>query len=128
MVSGRRAFEGKSDLSILSAVLTATPVALHTVRQKLPTELERIVNRCLEKDPESRYASGAELHQALLACQAQMHTRETGLRAILRRPRYIVPAAILTVLMTYCYSSCSSATIENRLGNDAGSAGNLRPY
>ncbi len=99
MVSGRRAFEGKSDLSILSAVLSANPVPLQTFRQKLPTDLGRIIGRCLEKNPEMRYASGEVLHQALLKCQADMHARETGFQAILRRPRYVVPAVILTVLM-----------------------------
>jgi serine/threonine protein kinase len=98
MVSSRRAFQGTSDLSILSAVLTVTPMPLQMFRRKVPTDLARIVNRCLKKDAELRYASGTELHQALLACQTQMHARETGLRAILNHPRYLVPAAILTVL------------------------------
>ncbi len=98
MVSSRRAFEGVSDLSILTAVLNATPVALQTVCPKVPRDLARIVSRCLEKNAESRYASGEELYQALLNCQAHMRARETGLQAILRRPRYIVPAAILVVV------------------------------
>ena len=57
------------------------------------------MSRCLEKNPDLRYASGEELYQALLTCQAQMRARETALQVILRRPRYIVPAALLTVVV-----------------------------
>jgi len=99
MISGRRAFQGHSDLSIMAAVLRDDPPSLQTLRAKLPTDLSRIVSRCLEKDPEKRYSSGTELHQALISCQKRLNLRETGFRAFLRRPRYVIPAVILAILV-----------------------------
>lgn len=97
MVSGHRAFPGTSNSSILSAVLNTSPVPLQTLRKNVPADLGRIVGKCLEKNPEARYQSGTELHRALLACQAHMRARQTGLQAFFHRPRYMIPATVLLI-------------------------------
>ncbi|MFN7936902.1 MAG: protein kinase [Bryobacteraceae bacterium] len=51
MVAGRKAFEGKSYSSLVGAILSTEPQPL------APLWLERIVHRCLQKDPEERYQS-----------------------------------------------------------------------
>jgi serine/threonine protein kinase len=56
MVTGRRAFQGKSHASLLGAILAADPAPM-TVKPFTPTWLERLVRRCLSKDPEDRYYS-----------------------------------------------------------------------
>jgi len=60
MLSGSHAFTGESTVRILSAVLRDEPGPL-----KAPAALERIVRRCLEKNPEDRFQTMAELKTAL---------------------------------------------------------------
>jgi len=52
MVTGRRAFEADSKFSTLAAVIEREPAPLGG---EAPYELERMINRCLKKDPEPRF-------------------------------------------------------------------------
>src|SRR6202041_3763590 len=65
MVTGRRAFEGDSRLSTLSAVLREEPKPAGQIVESLPRELERIIVRCLRKNPERRFQTMADLKVAL---------------------------------------------------------------
>ena len=56
MVTGQKAFRGKSYTGLVSAVLTADPAPM-PVKPFTPSWLERLVRRCLAKDPEERYQS-----------------------------------------------------------------------
>ncbi|MBV9623010.1 MAG: protein kinase [Acidobacteria bacterium] len=69
MLTGQKAFEGPSTGALLSAVIRDDPKPLSEVRRNIPAEIRRIVTRCLKKDPEARYASGAELFQELKTCR-----------------------------------------------------------
>ncbi len=53
-VTGRRPFVGSSQLATASAILTADPVPPRELNPDIPLELERLVLRCLRKDPERR--------------------------------------------------------------------------
>jgi Tol biopolymer transport system component/predicted Ser/Thr protein kinase len=61
MVTRRRAFTGDSTLSVRSAILRDEPRPVAQVVQGVPRELERIVARCLRKDPEQRYQHAGDL-------------------------------------------------------------------
>jgi serine/threonine protein kinase len=65
MVTGRRAFEGDSKLSTLSAILREEPKSASQIVEGLPRELERIIARCLRKSPERRFQTMADLKVAL---------------------------------------------------------------
>jgi serine/threonine protein kinase len=65
MVTGQRAFEGGSRLSTLSAVLREEPKPASQIVEGLPRELERIIVRCLRKNPERRFQTMADLKVAL---------------------------------------------------------------
>jgi Tol biopolymer transport system component/predicted Ser/Thr protein kinase len=65
MVTGRRAFQGGSQLSTLSAVLREEPKPASQIVEGLPRELERIIARCLRKSPERRSQTMADLKVAL---------------------------------------------------------------
>jgi len=54
MVTGRKAFRGKSYASLVGAIVSADPPPM-SVRPFTPAWLERLVRRCLAKDPEDRY-------------------------------------------------------------------------
>src|ERR1044071_9223224 len=51
MVTGRRAFVGGSNLSLLSAILRDEPKPASEIVKSIPRRLDRILNRCLQKDP-----------------------------------------------------------------------------
>ena len=65
MLTGRRAFPGESTASTLAAILTAEPASLSTEAPGVPAELNRIVSRCLRKQPERRWQSIADVRIAL---------------------------------------------------------------
>jgi len=65
MVTGQRAFAGKSKLSSLSAVLHKEPPLPSQVVPDIPSELERIIARCMKKDPARRWQSMADVKVAL---------------------------------------------------------------
>ena len=54
MITGRRAFEGKTTASTIAAILAAEPEPISTIQPMSPLALERVVKACLEKDPDER--------------------------------------------------------------------------
>jgi dienelactone hydrolase len=69
MLSGQRPFTGETGLETMAAIVRADPEPLRSRRPGIPQTLERVVERCLQKTPSARFASGRELQQALIACQ-----------------------------------------------------------
>lgn len=65
MLSGRRAFSGDSDVETMAAILKQDPPDLPP--GALPGHLERMVRRCLEKQPEQRFQSASDIAYALEA-------------------------------------------------------------
>jgi serine/threonine protein kinase/formylglycine-generating enzyme required for sulfatase activity len=92
MLAGQRPFQGDSQLSILSAILSERPAPR---LGKAPSEVGKVVARSLEKDRERRYPSAAELCKDLVTCQKRLAS--PGLRGQLRKPKVAVPALALLV-------------------------------
>ena len=65
MATGRQAFGGRTGGAIIEAILTRAPVAVHTVNAQIPPPLEEIINKCLNKDRELRYATAAAIRSDL---------------------------------------------------------------
>ena len=61
MATGRRPFEGTSSAELVSAILRDTPPSVTDVRPDLPSDLARIVRRCLEKDPRHRLQTARDV-------------------------------------------------------------------
>jgi serine/threonine protein kinase len=61
MVTGKRAFEGKSHLSLASAILEKDPSPISTVKPMTPPSLDHAIRRCLAKDPEERWQTARDL-------------------------------------------------------------------
>ena len=67
MLSGRVPFLGDTDVAVAMQHATATPLSPRQVRAGIPRPLEAIVLRAMEKAPERRFSSAAEMHSALLS-------------------------------------------------------------
>jgi TolB-like protein/Flp pilus assembly protein TadD len=61
MSTGRRPFEGGSPAELVSAILRDTPPSVTDLRPDLPSDLARIVRRCLEKDPRHRVQTARDV-------------------------------------------------------------------
>jgi Tol biopolymer transport system component len=65
MLTGEQAFRRDSDVDTLHAIIHDEPAGLSVLRAKLPSAVELVLRRCLEKEAERRYENGAELVAAL---------------------------------------------------------------
>ena len=65
MVTGRRAFGGKSQASLVAAILEKQPPPVSTLQPLAPATLDRVVRTCLAKDPDERWQSAADLRREL---------------------------------------------------------------
>jgi len=61
MATGKPAFTGKSRASLIAAILTSDPPPITQLQPMTPIALERIVRKCLAKDPDDRWQSAADL-------------------------------------------------------------------
>ena len=65
MATGQRAFPGKSQISVASAILEKEPEAISKVQPSLPPGLDYIVQSCLQKNPDERVQSAHDLQLQL---------------------------------------------------------------
>ena len=65
MLTGRRAFEGKSAASLIAAILEQEPPPVSKLQPVSPTALDRVVTTCLAKDPDDRWQSARDLGREL---------------------------------------------------------------
>ena len=65
MLSGRRAFGGETPMSTIAAILYKEPPPLKEVAPQTPRDLDRIVARCMHKEPDRRFQSAVDLRLAL---------------------------------------------------------------
>ena len=72
MVTGRHPFPGSTSAVVFDNILHHAPTAPITLRPGVPPELERILNKALEKDPELRYQVAAELRADLKRLQREL--------------------------------------------------------
>ena len=88
MATGRQAFAGRSGGAIIEAILTQAPAPARSLNPELPSKLEEIINKLLEKDRERRYQSAADVLQDLRALRREFETGRTvtSLRAVAAAP------------------------------------------
>jgi len=65
MTTGKRAFEGKSAVSVAAAILEKEPEPIKTLQPMTPPALERAVTKCMAKDPDQRWQNAGDLGSEL---------------------------------------------------------------
>jgi len=65
MLTGRKAFEGKSQANIIAGILEHDPPPISDAQPLTPRALDHIVKKCLAKDPDDRWQSAADLRSEL---------------------------------------------------------------
>src|SRR5438128_2827214 len=88
MVSGKRAFHGESAVETMSAILKEHPPDLSETNQRISPALERLVNHCLEKNPEERFHSASDLAFALEALSGSSATSAQTVAMPMFAPRW----------------------------------------
>jgi predicted Ser/Thr protein kinase len=61
MATGRKAFAGSSQASVISSIMSSEPPAISTVAPMTPPALDRVVKTCLAKDPNERWQSAHDV-------------------------------------------------------------------
>ena len=65
MITGKRAFEGKTLVSVAASILEKEPEPVKTLQPLTPPALERVIKRCLAKDPDERWQNAGDLASEL---------------------------------------------------------------
>jgi eukaryotic-like serine/threonine-protein kinase len=61
MVSGKRPFQGKSQISLASSILESEPEPIGTLKPTTPPAFEHVVTTCLQKNPDERYQAAQDI-------------------------------------------------------------------
>jgi serine/threonine protein kinase/Tol biopolymer transport system component len=96
MTTGRRAFAGRSSAEALAAVIKEQPPAPSEVVRDLPKEFERLIQRCLRKEPGRRFQSMADVRLDLEQIEEDSRS-QPSLVPIAARWRRAVPWAIAAI-------------------------------
>ena len=97
MLTGRKAFDGATSSAVIGAVVQTDPPAVSSLRPDVSPSLDRVVRRCLAKDPDARWQSTADLVDELrwiaghAACQVRTRS---SLRRVRERGRRLAVAAL----------------------------------
>jgi Tol biopolymer transport system component len=98
MITGRRAFQGKSQPSLMSAILSADPPAPSHVRDGIPPILDHVIERCLAKDPANRWHSARDLGLELEWAKAPIKSLESVAAAAKRDGRRKMVSVVLVIV------------------------------
>ena len=106
MVGGRRPFAGDSRASLMAAIVAADPPPLSSLQAQVPASLERLILRCLAKDPDDRWQTTRDLAAELRWIAEAGSGATTAAPGIARRSRRaalwggVVGAALTAAVLT----------------------------
>jgi serine/threonine protein kinase len=105
LATGRRLFAGQSEAATYNCILNQEATPLREIDPALPEELDLVVRRALEKDPERRYQSAADLRDDLRRLASGTEQTEAARVALARerarrRSRNLRVAAVAALILT----------------------------
>ncbi|MGA3210405.1 MAG: protein kinase, partial [Terriglobales bacterium] len=101
MLSGKRAFHRDTAADTMSAILKEDPPDLSETNRNVAPALERIVQHCLEKNPEQRFHSARDVAfglEAVSSTSGPVPAREAPMASRWHRPRAVELAAVLLLV------------------------------
>jgi len=100
MLTGRRAFQGDSQVETMNAILKDDPPEFAEINPNLPGSLDRIVRRCLEKQPADRFHSAHDLAISLEAMSGAAGSSTAAMvAATIAPPRRRIPLAAVAAVL-----------------------------
>ena len=126
MATGRLPFAGETSGAIFDAILHSVPTAPTQINPALPADLEHLIYKALEKDPDLRYQSAAEMRDDLKRLQRDSESRDVpavpSTRGILSRVvgsrrKWLVSGGVVLVLATLGVTAYKRPSREVTLGN-----------
>jgi len=100
MVTGRRPFEGDYEQTVIYNILNTEAKPAKAIRGDSPDALNAIIERTLQKKPQSRFGSMDELSRALKALQSPTGDSRSFLQSI-ARPQIAIPLLLVVAVIAY---------------------------
>jgi len=126
MLTGELPFRADREQAVIHAILNKKPAPLTSLRSDIPADMEKIVAKCLEKNPKDRYASAAELKRDLIAFGRTVSPELAALTltgTIVRRPAvsrlkraFLLAGSVIAVLAAVLIVPPSRRAILTWLG------------
>jgi serine/threonine protein kinase len=114
MVTGTMPFEGATDEALYRAVRTQSPVPPSVRNPLVPAQFEKVLLRCLEKNPGRRYGSSKDLKAALSICASREDLRQKAWPAFSPRiKRAATLTAICVAMLSGLYSVAGNAASDD---------------
>lgn len=121
MATGQRAFQGKSQIKVASAILEDEPTAVSTIAPSVPDSLEHVIRTCLAKDPTGRFQCAHDV-KLQLRWVAERRSSTALSESVPRRSRLlgVLPAALIVavvVVATLIYAVSTRRELARRSGS-----------
>ncbi len=100
MATGKQPFAGTTSALIFDAILNKIPAAPSRLNAPFPAELERIIQKAMEKKRERRYQTAGVLRDNLLHLKQQLYSGATPAAVVtqaLRKPKFAIPTTIVVI-------------------------------
>jgi len=117
MLSGNWPFQGQSQFDVMHAILKLDPPELATTNRQIPPGLDKIVRRCLEKEPQHRFQSTRDLAFALGAISPEATPPRISLKSIEKTGKRVAifsGSALLLFLIAFFVSRRSTVEQEKK--------------
>jgi serine/threonine protein kinase len=99
MLTGNKAFSATSQASLIGAILHTDPKPISQIRPMTPVALDRVVRRCLAKDPEDRWQSARDVAIELVESSRREESIAAALPVQKRSARELVGWGVAAVLL-----------------------------
>jgi len=101
ILTGQMPFKGEYDSAVIYSILNDKQQPLTSLRPEVPVAFERIIDKCLEKDPADRYRHADELIRDLQHADKKEESagkQETGPQGMKRLKLFVLPVLFLVVV------------------------------
>jgi serine/threonine protein kinase/Tol biopolymer transport system component len=129
MATGKKAFEGKSQASLIAAILEREPPAMSSLQPMTPPALDRVVRKCLRKDPDERWQSARDVTDelkwiaeagsqvTLASTEATKHKQRLGRRELIIGAGTLLSGAAIASVATWSLKPTPSQPVTRTVIN-----------